>query len=320
MNSMHPTTLDLNLLRVFDVLLEERSVTRAGARLGLTQSAVSHALNRLRYALGDELFVRDSQGMTPTARAVEIGPGLHAALSQVQAAITPAEFEPATTERRFAISAGPYACAVIVPSVALRMQAQAPGARLEIGEIAPDMVEGLDSGRIDFVIAGFDSVPERFAHERLLVESLAWIVRADHPLAAGPVSFADLAEVSHVLVSSRREPFTGGGGRRAVSLRSSWEDRGAFESELAKRGLTRQISVSVPDTYAALAVVARSDMAALIPRRLALLSAQSGRLKLIEPPYQSPAIDVTVLYRKDRAAEPAIAWMRELLLDVCAEL
>jgi len=123
-----------------------------------------------------------------------------------------------------------------------------------------------------------------------------------------------------VLVSSRREPFTGGGGRRAVSLRSSWEDRGAFESELAKRGLTRQVSVSVPDTYAALAVVARSDMAALIPRRLALLSAQSGRLKLIEPPYQSPAIDVTVLYRKDRAAEPAIAWMRELLLDVCAEL
>ena len=320
MNPMHPATLDLNLLRVFDVLLEERSVTRAGARLGLTQSAVSHALSRLRYALGDELFVRDSQGMTPTPRAVEIGPGLHAALTQVQAAITPAEFDPATTERRFAISAGAYSCAVIVPSVAVRLQAQAPGARLEIGEIMPDMVEGLDSGRVDFVIAGFDGVPERFAHERLLVESLAWIVRADHPLATGPVSFADLADVSHVLVSGRREVFTGGGGRRAVSLRSSWEDRGAFESELAKRGLTRQISVAVPDTYAALAVVARSDMAALIPRRLALLSAQSGRLKLIEPPYQSPAIDVTLLYRKDRADDPSIAWMRDLLLETCLEL
>lgn len=317
---MHPSALDLNLLRVFDVLLEERSVTRAGARLGLTQSAVSHALNRLRYALGDELFVRDSQGMTPTPRAVEIGPGLHAALNQVQSAILPAVFDPATTERRFAISAGAYSCAVIVPAVALAMQAEAPGARLEIGELMPDMVEALDSGRVDFVIAGFDSVPERFGHERLLVEALAWIVRGDHPLAEGPVSFADLAEVAHVLVSSRRDLFTQGGGRRAVTVRSSWEDRGAFESELAKRGLTRQISVTVPDTYAALAVVARSDMAALIPRRLALLSAQSGRLKLIEPPYESPAIDVTLLYRKDRIAEPAIAWMRNLLLDTCRAL
>jgi len=319
MNDMHLASLDLNLLRVFDILLEERSVTRAGARLGLTQSAVSHALNRLRYALDDELFVRDSQGMTPTPRALEIGPGLHSALSQVQAAITPAAFDPATTERRFTISAGPYACAVVVPSLALGMQAKAPSARLDIADITADMVEGLDSGRIDFVIAGFDNVPERFEHERLMVESLAWIVRGDHPLAGRPVSFADLAEVPHVLVSGRREPFVAGG-RRSVTLRSSWEDRGAFESELAKRGLTRQVSITVPDTYAALAVVARSDMAALVPRRLALLSSQSGRLKLIEPPYESPAIDVTLLYRRDRTADPAVAWMRTLLLEVCRAL
>ena len=317
---MHPAALDLNLLRVFDVLLEERSVTRAGARLGLTQSAVSHALNRLRYSLGDELFLRDSRGMTPTPRAVEIGPSLHAALTQLQAAITPADFEPATTERRFSILAGAYGCAVIVPALASRMQTAAPGAHLEIGELMPDMVESLDSGRADFVIAGFDNVPERFAHDRLIVETLAWIVRADHPLASGPVSFDDLAEVSHVLVSGRRDPVIAGGARRAVTLRSSWEDRGAYESELAKRGLSRKISVSVPDTYSALAVVARSDMAALIPKRLALLSAQGGRLTLIEPPYEAPAIDVTVLYRKDRADEPAVAWMRQLLLEICADL
>jgi DNA-binding transcriptional LysR family regulator len=87
MNSMHLTNLDLNLLRVFDVLLEERSVTRAGARLGLTPSAVSHALSRLRYHLGDELFRRDAQGMKPTRRALEIGPSLHAALGQLQSAL-----------------------------------------------------------------------------------------------------------------------------------------------------------------------------------------------------------------------------------------
>src|ERR1700753_1210286 len=103
MNVLHSgaMNLDLNLLRVFDVLLEERNVTRAGARLGLTQSAVSHALNRLRYALNDELFVRGPRGMHPTARAAEIGPQVRAALVQLQAAVTPADFSPITSERRF---------------------------------------------------------------------------------------------------------------------------------------------------------------------------------------------------------------------------
>ena len=103
-------------------------------------------------------------------------------------------------------------------------------------------------------------------------------------------------------------------------MRSTYEDAGTFESELAKRGLARNIGVTVPDTYAALAVVARSDMASLIPRRLALISAQSGRLQLIEPPYESPSVDIAMLYRRDRLAEPAVAWMRELLLDVCTEI
>src|ERR1700751_2917777 len=98
--------LDLNLLRVFDVLLEERSVTRAGARLGLSQSAVSHALNRLRHAFGDELFQRTAQGMTPTQRALEIGPRVHAALTQLQAAVSPPAFDAATTDRRFVLAAG----------------------------------------------------------------------------------------------------------------------------------------------------------------------------------------------------------------------
>ena len=319
MNVMHTAAIDLNLLKVFDALLEERSVTRAGARLGLTQSAVSHALNRLRYALDDELFLRDSRGMTPTPRAVEIGPRLHAALNSLQAAIMPADFDPATTERRFLIVAGAYACAVLLPPLVAKLQALAPKAHLEIGEITPNLVEDLDAGRVDFVIFGFDSVPERFATERLMLERLAWVVRAGHPLTQGPVTFADLVEPAHVYVSSRRAPLVGGG-QRPLSVRASYEDRGAFESELAKRGLVRHIGVTVPDTYAALAVVLRSDMAALIPRRLALLSAQSGRLQLIEPPYESPPLDVTLLYRRDRLEEPSIAWMRDLLMETCREL
>ncbi|MBS0409155.1 MAG: LysR family transcriptional regulator [Proteobacteria bacterium] len=315
--TVHIASMDLNLLRVFDALLEEKSVTRAGARLGLSQSAVSHALNRLRYALDDELFHRDSQGMTPTPRAVEIGPRLHAALASLQAAITPADFDAATSERRFAIAAGPYSCSVLIPSLVARMSAIAPGARLEVSEMTPDLVESLDAGRIDFVIASFEDVPARFAQEPLLEEQLAWIVRAGHPLTQGPVTFERLVGAPHVQVASRRAAL--GGGRRGLTIRSTYEDSGAFESELAKRGLARNIGVTAPDSYAALAIAARSDMAALIPRRLALISAQSGRLQLIEPPYESPTVDVTVLYRRDRLAEPAVVWMRDLLKDVASE-
>src|SRR5512144_2036769 len=118
--------LDLNLLRVFDVLLEERSVTRTGARLGLTQSAVSHALNRLRYTLNDELFLRGPAGMQPTPRAVEMGPQIHAALNQLQAALSPADFDPATSERRFSVVAGAYASAILVPPLVSVVAQSAP--------------------------------------------------------------------------------------------------------------------------------------------------------------------------------------------------
>ena len=132
MSEMHFNQLDLNLLRVFDALLDERSVTRAGDRLRLSQSAVSHALGRLRLTLDDELFVRRSTGMEPTPRALEIGPALHTALLQMQTALAPAGFDPATTERRFTISAGPYGCAVLMPLVVHTLQEQAPGSTLHI--------------------------------------------------------------------------------------------------------------------------------------------------------------------------------------------
>lgn len=313
---MHVASLDLNLLRVFDVLLEERSVTRAGARLGLTQSAVSHALNRLRYHLGDDLFQRDAQGMQPTRRALEIGPSLHTALSQLQSALTPADFEPAVSDHRFNVIAGAYACAVLMPALVAELQAKAPKVVLQISENPPDLVEQLDSARTDFAIGSFDSAPDRFARERLMVEALAWVVRAGHPLTRLPATLEDLVSVPHVVVAGRREAVS----RSAISQRASWEDLGAFESELAKRNLARHVGVVAPDTFSAMTIVARSEMAALIPRRFALLSAQSGRLALIEPPYETPPVDVALLYRRDRLAEPTMAWMRALLREVVASV
>ena len=320
MNLTH--NLDLNLLRVLDVLLEERSVTRTGARLGLTQSAVSHALNRLRYMLSDDLFVRGPAGMQPTPRAVEMGPQVHAALNQLQAALAPSDFDPATSERRFTLVAGAYASAILAPPVASRLAQVAPQSELMIAELALDVLERMDARRADFLVGNVLAAPERFARESILTEELVWVVRKDHPTIQGDdVSLETLVSVPHI-VMGRSLPglIEEGGERRPFVSRASWEDAGAFEAALAGRGLTRRIGVSVPDTYTALAVAIRTDMATLLPRRLALMSAQSGRVKLFEPPYDSPAVDVSLLYLKDRLAEPAVAWMHGVIRNVAGGL
>ena len=314
--------LDLNLLRVFDVLLEERSVTRTGARLGLSQSAASHALNRLRYTLDDELFVRGPAGMHPTPRAVEMGPQVHAALNQLQAALAPADFDPATSERRFAVVAGAYASAVLAPPLAGRLAQAAPQAELTIAEFTTDVLERLDSRRGDFLVGNVLAAPDRFTRETLLTEELVWVVRAGHPiLEAGRVDLETLVTTPHVVIS-RTVPgiVEEGGERRAFLSRASWEDAGAFEAALATRGLSRRVGVTVTDTYTALAVASRTDMATLIPRRLALISAQSGRVRLIEPPYESPAVDVSLVYLRERLADPAMAWMRDQIRAVADSL
>ena len=313
---------DLNLLRVFDVLLEERSVTRTGARLGLTQSAVSHALNRLRYMLGDELFARGPGGMQPTPRAVEMGPQVHAALNQLQAALAPSDFDPATSERRFAVVTGAYAGAILAPPLASRLAEVAPQSELMIAELALDILERLDARRVDFLVGSVLAAPERFARETILTEKLVWVVRAGHPaFQEAAIDLETLVSTPHVVIA-RNLPglIEEGGERRPFVSRASWEDAGAFEAAMAARGLTRRVGVSVPDTFTALAIASRTDMATLIPRRLALLSAQGGRVKLIEPPYESPSVEVSLLYLKDRLAEPAIVWMRDLIRAVAASL
>jgi DNA-binding transcriptional LysR family regulator len=288
----------------------------------LTQSAVSHALNRLRYTLNDELFVRGPAGMQPTPRALEMGPQVHAALHQLQAALQPSDFEPATSERRFSVVAGAYASAVLVPPVVSRLAEAAPRVDLSITELAPDILERMDARRIDFMVGGVLAAPERFSRETILTEALAWVVRADHPLTRrDPVDLEALVSVPHVAIS-RSLPglIDDGTERRAFVSRASWEDFGAFGAALAAAGLTRRVGVTVPDTYSALAVATRSDMATLIPRRLALLSAQSGRVKLIDPPYDSPTVDVTLVFLRERLAEPAVAWMRDLIRTAAASL
>ncbi|MBI1360205.1 MAG: LysR family transcriptional regulator [Alphaproteobacteria bacterium] len=319
MNKTNINAVDLNLLRVFDALMEEGNVTRAGGRLGLSQSAVSHSLNRLRELMGDELFVRSAHGVRPTARANEMAPGVHAAMQQLHGAITQRPFTPTSTTRTFTIIAGAYASAVLLPPLVARMSAEAPGASLVIAEAATDMLDQLDSHRADFALSAIEAAPERISVETLIEETLVWVVRAGHPLSQGRLTLERLVDIPHVAIR-RRRPDLAGRESTDLIMRSTWEDQGLLDAELRAHNLTRRVVVTVPDTYSALAIIRRSDMAAQIPMRLATLAAQGGFLTMLKPPYRPADVHLSVLALRERLADAGLAWMHALLKSVAGDL
>jgi DNA-binding transcriptional LysR family regulator len=323
MPEIHFTALDLNLLRVFDALAEERSVTRAGARLGLTQSAVSHALNRLRHVLQDELFVRGPDGMRPTARAQEIAPRLRQGLHQLQLALTPSAFVPAATRRRFTVAAGTYVGALLMPAVMRRIRREAPAAEVRLRPIDDALGDDLQAGRTDLAIGAFGQGARIFGRETLFDETSVWAMRADHPAArAGQLSLKALANAPHVILASAREEqavdgqVSGGGLERRVI----WDDGGALDAALAREGLSRSIGLTVQDAQSALAVVRETDMVALTPRRMAAAFAQTYGLVFFEPPYASPPITIEALWRRDLTESRPLEWLKACLRAAAAEL
>jgi DNA-binding transcriptional LysR family regulator len=323
MNDIHFNSLDLNLLRVFDALIEERSVTRAGERLGLSQSAISHALNRLRYVLDDELFVRMPAGMQPTPRASEISPRLREGLLQLQLALAPAEFHPARTDRRFTIACSEYVGTVLMPSFVAKVRALAPSAEVRIRPSNMGVAEPLLAGRVDLAISSFRRVPEPFVYEPLFQETRVWVLSADHPAACDELSLERLASLSHLIISATGEDehavngYVSDHGLERLVTRS---EVGLLQGALAAHGLRRVIGLTTPHFMAALAMVSQSDMAAPLPRRLAAAFADRYRLKLFEPPYTSPPFEIMALWHRDHGNEPAIAWLRKELREVAAGL
>src|SRR5580658_365077 len=154
MHDVHLGAIDLNLLVALDALLAERNVTRAANRIGLTQSAMSHALARLRALLGDELLVRGKEGMVPTMRAEALAVPIHAALEQVASAIAPATFDPKTARRKVVLGTSDYVELVLLPKVVARLADEAPYLDLRLVPIADDNVyDDLARGALDLFIA-----------------------------------------------------------------------------------------------------------------------------------------------------------------------
>jgi DNA-binding transcriptional LysR family regulator len=314
--------LDLNLLRVFDALIEERSVTRAAARLNITPSAVSHALARLRDLFEDQLFVRGPQGMQATPRAAEIGPRLRDGLHQLEMALTPRAFEPLASDRVFTIACSGYICAVLLPELMRRMRTQAPSAKLVVRSLEAGVVAALEAGQVDLLVGGFGHVPERFDTELLFHDAPVWLLGRDYLDPKTELSPDRVARLPKLSTTS------GGNANHieGVVVENGLERRVSLDEHSGVVGVPLgdmdggPILASIPYSSVAPLIVKHSDMAALLPRRLANLFVQSFDLDIAEPDSDLKKLEILSLWHREHGNHAAIAWFRSLLAEVATAL
>jgi len=293
---------DLNLLIVFDAVMQERSVTRAGGRIGLSQPAMSHALNRLRYMLKDELFVRTPRGMVPTSRAEMLAQPLRNALSEMQHALEPAAFDPSKSDRRFALAVNNYAAVVLAPPLVAAVSAAAPSVYLNLlpsGTL--DIADRLDRGDLDLALGSLDSPGERFAASTLIEDEFVTVMRRGHPASRGKLTAKVFAALPHLEISSSRE------------------DTSFIDRWLKDQRLVRRIALRAPFLSAA-AILAQSDAVATLSRRIAQEFIRNHPLELRKPPYESPRLTTTMLWHRRLDRHPAHCWLRGVIVSTTKSL
>ncbi|SNY66925.1 LysR family transcriptional regulator [Enterobacter sp. CC120223-11] len=289
-------SLDLNLLRALDALLDERSVTRAAARLSLTQPAVSGMLTRLRDAFDDPLFVRAPHGMVPTLRAQALAAPIKQVLADIDTLLQPARFDPLTATMTWTIAATDYALkAVIVPFIAA-LEQRAPGIRVRVVAVeAEKLFAQAESGDIDVALLTPHSTPGELHGRALYEEEFVCLLRNAHPDAHEPLSLDRFCALEHVLVSWQGDSF-----------------RGITDDALAAIGRERRVGLSVSSFLVVPEVLAVSEMIAVVPRRLA--SATEG-FSLLAPPLPIPGFTKSMAWHERSHRDPAHQWLRALLLE-----
>lgn len=307
--------VDLNLLRVFDTLYELRSVTKAGVRLGLTQSAVSHALSRLRQAIDDPLFVRAPGGLQPTARAVEIAAGVREGLIQLRGALSPKEFDPATASRRFTIAAGSYFCSLLVPDLMSQARRAASDVSFQVVPLESDLLSQLDESVVDLALGSFTKIPPRLVRRFLFREDLVWIAAADNPVARATVDRARIAAQPRLTISTGK-PFEA---LKALIAEGGLERRVIAEADEGSGADGSEGGVIVYDALTASAIVGQTDFVALVPRRFAQRDARRHGFVILELPDDSSGIDLSMLWHGKFDEDAGLAWLRDLIVTIAGQ-
>jgi DNA-binding transcriptional LysR family regulator len=299
---MNLNSMDLNLLIALDALLLEANVSRAAMRIGLSQPAASHALQRLRELIGDPLLVRVGARMELTPRALALRGPLAQTLDQVRGLFIRDDFDAARSERQFRLMMPDLAVELLMPPLMEKIMAMAPNVRLDIVPWRGPAIFNAEFARtIDMVISIGDAF-KGFHRQPLYTDRDALAVRRGHPIGTK-------LRRRDVFLSARH---------LAVIIRGQNED--LLEGWLRSKGIERRIALVVPGYIEALHVAARTDLVAFVPRRL--IGALSKRLSLVTvAPPLDPGIDEQFMFYPTRAQmDPGSVWLRKLMLETGREL
>ena len=309
MKSPNFRTLDLNLLRVFDEVMTERSLTRAARNLSLTQPAVSNALRRLRDTLGDELVQRSGQAMAPTPRALAIWPSVREALQQLQESLAPSEFVPASANTTFVLAMADATAAELIPGLVETLELEAPGVSVRVVPLTTrDPRRLLDEESCDLAIGYFPSVladitsqaqsgeAMPFNHLRLYDGEYVCVMRTGHPLASGPLTLNRFCAARHMLVSFSGRPY------------------GFIDESLASLGRKRKVVLTVNQFFTAGRVVAHSNLLTVLPRHFVRVTGIAEQLVLRPLPFEVSPVHVDAVWHRRAQQHSGHVWLRQALL------
>ena len=300
---MNLRSLDLNLLVVFDAVFRERNITKAGAKIGLSQSSVSNALTRLRGHLNDELFLRGSGTMRPTPRAFELAEPIRATLVALEQTLDPKKFDPANEKRIFTIAAVDYFSVVMAPALARFLSENAPGVNIIILPGASNPQELLDQGEADFAAGVFEDLPDRFAAETLIEDSYACVVNAEHPFAGTTPTIEQYVAARHLVINAN-----------GIA-------RGFVDDDLQKLGLTRRVVMTVGSFSIAPAIIEASDYVLTAPLKI-IQSYTSKKYYVFPCPVVSlPKMrQMDLIWHKRLSVHPAQQWFRQAMIEIATKM
>lgn len=309
LNEIDLSRIDLNLLVLFEIVLEERHVGRAAGRLHLSPSAISHGLGRLRRLLGDPLFLRTPKGVVPTARAMELAAPIADVLAGVRRVVSTASpFDPLKSTRRFTIGAPDGVSAVFLAPLLAKLRQIAPGVAISLrqllptpGDTAPERAwafafDDLEARAMDIAVIPSDDIPVRFTRNTLYEEDFVVAMRAGHPFARDP-SLAQFCDLQHLVVSLSGDP------------------HGFIDLHLEQQGLSRRIALTVPNFLFALAVLAESEMISALPRRFVAMHAQRFGIISVDAPLPLPQFRLNAVASKAALMDLGLNWLFDVLVE-----
>jgi len=289
--------LDLKLLLALQALLEERNVTRAGERVGLSQSATSHALSRLRQVFHDPLLVRSGQDMLTTPRAEALIEPLQNILVNIEQLIQPPTFDPKTAKGTIHIASSDYSTCVILPTVVKQIEQEAPHLNLVCQHWSSESFDFLKDGTLDIGFVALSILQDQQFHcQELFTDDLVCVVRAAHPVLEQGLTLESFVSYSHALVSIPQS------------------SKSYIDTALEALGMQRRIMLKVAHFFAAPLIVAQSNLILLTPRRVATLFAQFANLAMLESPIKMQDYSYGQIWHPRHQNDLQHLWLRKLIV------